>query len=119
MSSTVRVLAEKGVKLEFMKIDINSGLETFPPTLYPNIWTEIPPNRKVCIYTGLKHAKLYSMLGKGGIARPYVRVANLRKPGDRQAKTIFHVGDMFRFLDLLAVQQGSGEHRNELESSST
>lgn len=78
---------------------------------YPDVWTEIPPNGKLCAHTGLKHAKLYSMLSAGGIARAYVRVANLREPGAKQGKTIFHVGDMRRFLDRLAAQQGSGEFR--------
>lgn len=94
-----------------MKIDINSATAVENNGQYPNIWTEIPPNKKVCAYTGLKHAKLYTMLAAGGIARPHVRVANLRKPGDTQAKTIFHVGDMFRFLDALATSQTSGEQR--------
>ena len=80
---------------------------------YPDVWTEIPPNGKVCAHTGLKHAKLYSMLGKGGIARAYVRVANLRDPRATQGKTIFHVGDMLRFLDSLAAKQGSGELRGQ------
>jgi hypothetical protein len=80
---------------------------------YPDHWTEIPPNGKVCAYTGLKHAKLYTMLGKKGLARPYVRVANLRDPGACQGKTIFHVGDMFRFLDALATQQGSAEENDQ------
>ena len=81
---------------------------------YPDTWTEIPPNGKICIYTGLKHAKLYTMLGKKGMARAHVRVANLRDPRARQGKTIFHVGDMFRFLDALAAKQGSGlcEHNH-------
>ena len=95
-----------------MKIEIKPSPEENEHTpQYPDSWVEIPPNGKGCAYTGLKHAKLYSLFGKGGLARPYVRVANLRNPGARQGKTIFHLGDMLRFLDTLAAQQGSGEHR--------
>jgi len=90
-----------------MKIELTSQVSEQTEKCYPDKWTEIPPNGKVCPFTGLKHGKLYSMLGKNGIARPHVRVANLRDPRARQGKTIFHVGDMFRFLDFLAAQQGS------------
>ena len=99
-------------KLEFMKLDItNNSSQDTDKKQYPDIWTEIPPNGKICSHTGLKHAKLYTLLGKGGLARPYVRVANLRDPGARQGKTIIHVGDMLRFLDFMATKQGSGENR--------
>jgi len=74
-------------------------------TQYPNRYTEIPPNGKVCAFTGLKHAKLYSMLKKGGEAFSRVRVANLREPGKARGKTIFHVGDMLRFIDEKAKSE--------------
>jgi len=92
-----------------MKIEIKDNPANSQNQSYPDMWTEIPPNGKICAYTGLKHAKLYSLLGKGGIGRPYVRIANLRAPGAKQAKTIFHLGDMLRFLDNLAAEQGSGQ----------
>ena len=92
-----------------MKIEIKDNPANSQNQSYPDMWTEIPPNGKICAYTGLKHAKLYSLLGKGGIGRPYVRIANLREPGAKQAKTIFHLGDMLRFLDNLAAEQGSGQ----------
>ena len=78
---------------------------------YPNCYAAIPPNGKVCGHTGLKHTHLYAMLRKDGAARPYVRVINLREPGARKGKTIFHVGDFFHYLDWHAKQQGSGQHR--------
>src|SRR5947209_4842369 len=78
---------------------------------YPDTWCEIPPNGKTCPHTGLKHAKLYSLFAKGGLARQHVRVANLRNPGAKQGKTIFHLGDFMQFLDELAAQQGCGELR--------
>ena len=101
-----------------MKIDItNNQSNVNAPKEYPDTWSEIPPNGKVCSRTGLKHAKIYSMLGKGGIARAHVRVANLKDPKAKQGKTLFHLGDMLRFLDELAAQQGSGELRAVSEES--
>ena len=75
------------------------------PVGYPNRYTPIPPNGKRCEFTGMKHAKLYDMLSVGGIARNKVRVANLRSPGTNRGQTLFHVGDMLRFLDELAAEQ--------------
>jgi hypothetical protein len=71
---------------------------------YPNCYTVIPPNGQRCQFTGLKHAKLYQTLGPNGVARPHVRVANLRTPGAARGQTLFHVGDMLRFLDRLAQE---------------
>lgn len=87
---------------------------SLPSSTYPDNWTEIPPNGRVCPFCGLKHARLYSLLGKSGIARRFVRVANLREPGATQGKTLFHVGDMLRFLDHLAMRQGAGQERTKL-----
>jgi hypothetical protein len=72
------------------------------PAEYPNRYATIPPNGRRCEFTGLKHAKLYHILGPGGIACRKVRVANLRTPGAARGQTLFHVGDMLRFLDELA-----------------
>ena len=47
----------------------------------------------------MKHANLYEMLREGGIARRKVRVAYLHTPGAARGQTLFHVGDMLRFLD--------------------
>jgi hypothetical protein len=80
---------------------------------YPNCYAAIPPNGKVCPHTGLRHTHLYTMLAVGGTARPHVRVVNLREPGAKKGKTLFHVGDFFRHLDRLAAQQGSGALRND------
>ena len=79
---------------------------------YPNCYAPIPPNGKVCPHTGLRHTHLYTMLAAGGTARPHVRVVNLREPGAKKGKTLFHVGDFLRHLDRLAAQQGSGTLRN-------
>ena len=49
---------------------------------------------------------MHQILGPNGIARGKVRVANLRLPGAAHGQTLFHVGDMLRFLDELA-QEGS------------
>ena len=68
-------------------------------------WSPIPPNGQSCQFTGLKHAKLYQLLGADGLARPHVRVVNLRTPGANRGQTLFHVGDMLRFLDSLATEQ--------------
>jgi hypothetical protein len=62
---------------------------------------------------GMNSHKTMPALGKGGLARDYVHVANLRSPGARQGKTIFHLGDMLRFLDLMAADQGSGQKRDK------
>lgn len=79
---------------------------------YPNCYAAIPPNGKVCPHTGLRHTHLYTMLAVGGTARPHVRVVNLREPGAKKGKTLFHVRDFLRHLDRLAAQQGSGALRN-------
>ena len=80
---------------------------------YPNSYTVIPPNGKICERTGLKHAQLYKILTGNGSARAYVRVANLKLPGATKGKTLFHVGDMLRYLDRIAETQGSGADRSE------
>jgi hypothetical protein len=69
-------------------------------------WSPIPPNGQSCQFTGLKHAKLYNLLGAAGLARKHVRVVNLRTPGAKRGQTLFNVGDMLRFLDALARDQG-------------
>ena len=71
---------------------------------YPNCYRVIPPNGRRCDFTGLGHAKLYQVLGPNGMARPHVRVVNLRTPGAARGQTLFHVGDMLRFLDGLAQE---------------
>ena len=97
---------------EKLKAAADSGGAVIPdeepiarPVVYPNRYTPIPPNGKRCEFTGMKHAKLYDMLSVGGIARNKVRVANLRSPGTNRGQTVFHVGDMLRFLDELAAEQ--------------
>lgn len=72
---------------------------------YPDRWAAIPPNNQTCQHTGLGHAKLYGLVGPSGIARKHVRVANLKPPGATRGKTIFHVGDMFKWLDSIARGQ--------------
>jgi hypothetical protein len=74
---------------------------------YPNRYTAVPPNGEICVFTGLKHAKCYQLLN--GIAKGKVRVVNLREPGAARGKTLFHVGDMLRFLDELAAKQKTVE----------
>lgn len=75
---------------------------------YPNRYATIPPNGRRCEFTGLGHAKLYQILGPNGVARRQVRVANLRTPGAARGQTLFHVGDMLRFLDELAQETEQG-----------
>ena len=95
---------------EKLKTVVGSGGAVMPepnpiakPVEYPNRYTPIPPNGQRCEFTGMKHAKLYDILSVGGIARDKVRVANLRTPGTNRGQTLFHVGDMMRFLDELAA----------------
>lgn len=83
---------------------------------YPNRYTPIPPNGRRCDFTGMKHAKLYEILSAGGIARGKVRVANLRTPGANRGQTLFHVGDMLRFLDELADANGRSEGESALSA---
>ena len=78
-----------------------------PASPHSDRWSPIPPNGQRCQFTGLKHAKLYQILGANGIARRQVRVVNLRTPGATRGQTLFHVGDMLRFLDALAQQNQS------------
>lgn len=92
------------VTLSYMKTFVIE--ETSPATNPPvDRWSPIPPNGKSCQFTGLKHAKLYQLLGSEGLARPHVRVVNLRTPGANRGQTLFNVGDMLRFLDRLAKEQ--------------
>ena len=85
-----------------MKTVVIEESETGATGEYPNRYVTIPPNGKRCEWTGLGHAKLYHILSPSGIARSKVRVANLRTPGTKRGQTLFHVGDMLRFLDELA-----------------
>ena len=84
---------------------------------YPNAYSAIPPNGKSCPHTGLKHSQLYKLLTHQGAARPYVRVASIKDPGASKGKTVFHIGDMFRYLDGIAQQQGTGNRRMPEEDS--
>jgi hypothetical protein len=74
-------------------------------------YAPIPTNSQSRPHTGLKHAHLYKLLGNKGAAREFVRVVNLKDPKARHGKTLFHVGDMLRFLDGLALEQGTGRKR--------
>lgn len=69
-----------------------------------NRFIPIVPNGQLCPITGLKHAALYRQLVHGP-ARRYVRVCNLRQPGQVRAQTLFHVGDMLAYLSRLAAAQ--------------
>jgi len=75
---------------------------------YPDRYTPIPANGLRCEFTGLRHAKLYHLLSAGGPVRKKVRVANLRTPGAKRGQTLFHVGDMLRYLDELAGKEIGG-----------
>jgi hypothetical protein len=83
--------------------------QTAKPQDYPDIYTAIPPNGKTCAHTGLKHAQLYKLLTGDGAARRASK-----------GKTVFQVGDMLRYMDWIAKQQGSGKQRimeNELQAT--
>lgn len=95
-----------------MKKTIEVELEEDQNLDYPNCYAPIPPNKSMCPHTGLRHTHLYSLLNAGGAARPYVRVVNLKQPGARKGKTLFHVGDFLRYLDRLAAEQRSGVLRS-------
>lgn len=77
------------------------------PTSYPQAYAALPINAKgaVCPHTGLRHAHLSKLLKPGGLAAAFVRVVSLKEPGARRGKTLFHVGDMLRWLDYLASVQ--------------
>lgn len=79
-------------------------------------WSPIPPNGQSCQFTGLKHAKLYNLLGADGLARSHVRVVNLRTPGAKRGQTLFNVGDMLRFLDGLAKEQAGNVQHDQAEA---
>jgi hypothetical protein len=96
LSDKMRAAGQKG---QTQSAELNAG------DGYPNRYAPIPPNGKRCEFTGLGHAKLYTVLAAGGPARKKVRVANLRTPGASRGQTLFHVGDMLRFLDDLAAEQ--------------
>jgi len=75
-------------------------------------WSPIPPNGQRCQFTGMKHAKLYDLLGAGGLASKHVRVVNLRTPGANRGQTLFHVGDMLTFLNSLSRKQNGDVQPN-------
>ena len=102
------------MKRQLAKIDIE---EDATAEGYPNSYASIPANGQTCPHTGLKHAHLYKLLGDSGAARDFVRVVNLKDPKARHGKTLFHVGDMLRFLDRLALEQGTGRKRDSSESA--
>jgi hypothetical protein len=85
---------------------IAAGVRAEREVRYPDRYTPIPANGLRCEFTGLRHAKLYHLLSPGGRVRKKVRVANLRTPGAKRGQTLFHVGDMLRYLDELAGEQG-------------
>jgi hypothetical protein len=124
--SLVREDKEFVVKHELMKqitIELpDPQKQTAKPHDYPDIYTAIPPNGKTCAHTGLKHAQLYKLLTGDGTARRFVRVANIKIPGASKGKTVFQVGDMLRYLDWIAKQQGSGKQRiieDEIQATPT
>lgn len=82
---------------------VESGDST-PPQEYPNAYVALPKNvgSATCPHTGLRHAHLAKLLKPGGLAAAHVRVVALREPGARHGKTLYHVGDMLRWLDSLA-----------------
>jgi hypothetical protein len=84
-----------------IEIDLPGGAKAAEEE-YPNRYIAIPPNGETCPVTGLKHAKLYTLLK--GEARGKVRVANLKSPEATRGKTLFHVGDMLRFLNKKAEE---------------
>lgn len=96
--------------METVKLDLSKEDES-GTNEYPNRYAHIPPNRKVCPFTGLKHGHLYKLLGPGGRARDFVRVVTLKEPRARHGKTLFHLGDMLLFLDSIAEEQGTGSKR--------
>jgi hypothetical protein len=97
------------MKKQVTRIDVEDSASAGD---YPNNYAPIPGNGQSCPHTGLKHAHLYKLLGNKGAAREFVRVVNLRDPKARHGKTLFHVGDMLRFLDGLALEQGTGGKRD-------
>jgi hypothetical protein len=101
------------MKKQLTRIDIE---EAASAEGYPNSYAPIPANGQSCPHTGLKHAHLYKLLAENGAVREFVRVVNLRDPKARHGKTLFHVGDMLRFLDRLALEQGTGRKRDSSES---
>jgi hypothetical protein len=88
---------------------IDGGDPETPSGEYPNSYASLPPNVKsaLCPHTGLRHAHLGKLLKPGGLAAAHVRTVMLRQPGARHGKTLFHVGDMLRWLDGLAAQQAT------------
>lgn len=74
---------------------------------YPQAYAALPVNNNgsLCPHTGLRHAHLAKLLRPGGLAAGYVRVVALKEPGARHGKTLFHIGDMLRWLDFLASTQ--------------
>jgi len=73
-----------------------------PQTL--NFFRPIPPNGRRCPYSGLSHTSMYRLLVHGP-ARDFVRVANLKQPGQTRAQTLYHVGDWVSYLSRLAEEQ--------------
>jgi hypothetical protein len=87
-------------------INATAGNPSHDASRYPNAYVALPPNRPTvtCPHTGLRHAHLLKLLKPGGLAVGKVRVVYLREPGARHGKTLYHLGDMLRWLDQLAAQ---------------
>lgn len=82
-------------------------------TPLPDKYSPVPPNGKRCEFCGLGHSRLYQLLD--GPAKPFVRVASLRQPGKKRGTRLFHVGDLLRYLDGLAVDQAADLPNNAPE----
>lgn len=93
-------------------LEVKEAASNYDGKGYPNCYRTIPSNGEICTYSGLKHAKLYKMLSENGCARPYVRTVQLRDPGAAKGVTLYHVGDLMRYLDKLAAEQISGGGAN-------
>ena len=104
LAEMVRV-AGRGQERDVAARAIEPVVRTERAGRYPDRYTPIPANGLRCEFTGLRHAKLYHLLSAGGRVRKKVRVANLRTPGATRGQTLFHVGDMLRYLDELAGDQ--------------
>lgn len=81
---------------------------TFPPddsmrpddgsNNYWNRYLPAPRNGKRCPVSGFSHSTFYRVVINGP-ARKHVRIADLRRPGQRRSTKYYHAGDLLHWID--------------------
>lgn len=62
-----------------------------------NRFLPVPRNGKRCPVSGFSHTTFYRLVVHGP-GKKYVRIADLRQPGQRRGTKYYHAGDVLRWL---------------------